>query len=130
MSPEDDEGRPGRSVRDWRVWVDDIVEACDRIRAYTADLPDATALAADSLRRDAVLFNVQIIGEAVKRVPPGVLARAPEIEWRRIAGMRDRIAHADFALDEDVLWVVIRDHLGPLRDAAERLRAKLPIDES
>ena len=130
MSPEGHEGSPGRAARDWRVWLDDIVDACDRIRAYTADLPDAGAFAADSLRRDAVLFNVQIIGEAVKRLPAAVLARAPEIAWRRIAGMRDRIAHTYFAVRDPIVWSVIRDHLGPLRDAAERLRTERTIDES
>ncbi|MGH7193159.1 MAG: HepT-like ribonuclease domain-containing protein, partial [Candidatus Saccharimonadales bacterium] len=74
--------------RDWRVWLDDILEGCRRIRTYTAGL-DRDLLVANQLVYDAVLRNLEIIGEAAKRVPVDVRQQMPTIEWAKISGMRD-----------------------------------------
>ena len=56
---------------------------------------------------DAVIRNLEILGEAAKHIPPQVRSRHPQIEWRKIAGMRDVIAHEYVGVDEDILWDVI-----------------------
>lgn len=78
------------------------------------------------MRLDAVLLNLQIIGEAVKRLPPAIRERYPEIAWREIAGMRDFVAHAYFALDVTILWSAIQEEvptlLSRIREILERER--------
>ena len=56
---------------------------------------------------DAVVRNLEIIGEAAKHIPAEVQARYPDVEWRSIAGLRDIVAHEYFGIDEDILWDII-----------------------
>jgi len=68
------------------------------------------------MRFDAVLYNLHVIGEAVKNLPDDFRRRHPEVAWREIAGMRDFVAHAYFALDLDILWDAIRHDVPALLD--------------
>ncbi len=81
--------------RDASVYLRDILEAISRIRAYTSGMDRETS-ERDPRTVDAVLYNLEILGEATKRVPVQVRQRAPEIEWRKMTGMRDIIAHVYF----------------------------------
>ena len=89
--------------RDPIDFLRDIEESCIRITDYTADLSRDEAFS-DKMRFDGILFNFQIIGEAVKKLPDEMRDRHTDIPWREIAGMRDLIAHAYFALDLEILW--------------------------
>ncbi|MFL5302822.1 MAG: DUF86 domain-containing protein, partial [Anaeromyxobacteraceae bacterium] len=95
MSPE--------ATRDWRLYADDILESCGRIRRAVAGM-SLEAFRADELRRDAVARNIEIIGEAAKHIPDSVAAGAPEIPWRNVRGMRDILAHGYFGVSVDILW--------------------------
>ena len=92
--------------RDSRVYLEDILGAIARIRRYTTGL-SKDAFAADDKTVDAVVRNLEVVGEAVKRVPADLRARHPEIEWQKIAGLRDILIHACFGVDVDILWDVI-----------------------
>src|SRR6266536_1170406 len=65
--------------------------------------------------QDAVLRNLQVIGEAAKRVSDGTRASHPEVAWKDMAGMRDRVVHDYFGVSLDIVWDVVEIHLGPLR---------------
>ncbi|MEK6795205.1 MAG: HepT-like ribonuclease domain-containing protein [Spirochaetota bacterium] len=56
--------------------------------------------------RDAVVRNLEIIGEASKRIPSSIKEAHPEIEWRKIAGFRDVVIHDYFKINKDILWDV------------------------
>jgi uncharacterized protein with HEPN domain len=64
-------------------------------------------LAADERTTDAVLRNIQIIGEATKHIPDDVRARMPGIEWKKMAGMRDWLTHVYDRVDPDTVWTVV-----------------------
>lgn len=81
----------------------DVEESCARIVEYTQGL-DRDQLFNDRLRFDGVLHNLHVIGEAVKKLPADLRSRYPNVPWREIAGMRDIVAHAYFALDLEILW--------------------------
>lgn len=68
----------------------------------------------DELTLDAVVYNLQIIGEAVKNIPLEVQERYPQVEWRKIAGLRDIIAHAYFTIDDQIVWDIIQNKLSDL----------------
>lgn len=101
--------------RDWRIWLDDILEGCRRVRAYTNGM-DQPALVANHLVYDAVLRNLEIIGEAAKRIPKEVRENMAQIEWAKIAGMRDWLAHAYFHVNPDIVWDVITNKLPQLEE--------------
>ena len=78
---------------------------------------------ADLMARDAVLWNLLIIGEAAKQIPDDIQAAHPLVEWRKIAGFRDVLAHGYFGLDENILWDVIESKIPPLLEAIEQALA-------
>lgn len=104
-------------LRDERVWLADIVEACERIAQYTSGMDEA-AFRADRKTVDAVVRNLEVIGEAVKRLSAATKALSPTIEWKRIAGMRDVLIHAYFGVDEPLLWTIVQQKVPELRRAA------------
>ncbi len=108
--------------RDLRLYLNDLVDACEHVRAYTADL-DFSGFVADRRTVDAVLHNLQVVGEAAKRLPSEMLAGAPEVPWRDVTGLRDILVHTYFKVDLAVIWRIVRDDLPTLEAAARRLAA-------
>jgi uncharacterized protein with HEPN domain len=74
--------------------------------------------------QDAVIRQLEIIGEAVKRLSPELLGRCPDIPWRRIAGMRDVLIHDYMGVDLDAVWQVTQDNLPQLRGAVVELLSR------
>lgn len=100
--------------REERLRLDDILDACDAILAFAGGLT-REAFFADRKTKDAVLWNLLVLGEAAKQAPFDLRQRHPEVEWRKLAGLRDIVAHEYFALDNDLLWDIVSNKVEPLR---------------
>ena len=98
------------------LFLEDIRESIVRIERYTAGL-DRAGFEADEKTVDAVVRNLEIIGEAARQLPEEFTQRNPQIEWRKIAGLRNRIVHAYFGLDLEIIWQIIRSDLPTLKRA-------------
>ncbi len=96
--------------RDVRLYLDDIPESGERIARYVEGMT-FEAFVADERTYDAVLRNLEIVGEAAKNVPPEFRALHPQVEWRKIAGLRDVLAHGYFGLDAETLWDAVSNKL-------------------
>lgn len=96
-----------KEPRDWKLYVQDMIEFSEKVLHYTRGL-DQDAFTENSLRYDATLRNLELIGEAATHVPEHVRRAHPEIEWRSIIGARNRLAHAYLGMDDDVIWDIIR----------------------
>jgi len=83
--------------RDPRLYLSDIVDACRRIERI-AEGRDDGLLVSDEIVRDAILYNIVVIGEAASRLPPQVHAEFPAIPWSRIRAMRNVLAHEYFGV--------------------------------
>jgi uncharacterized protein with HEPN domain len=100
LSPERSGGRG------WQLFLSDMIVFCRRIGAYREGF-DREELFAHQLRVDGILRNLELLGEAAKRIPREVRDRHRDIPWRRIAGLRDVLAHAYFGLEEETVWQAI-----------------------
>jgi uncharacterized protein with HEPN domain len=94
--------------RAYRAYLKDILEAIRKLEKYSNSLT-FDDFVKDELRQDGVVRNLEIIGDAVKRIPNDVKERKPQIEWKKIAGLRDVLIHAYFGVDLKIVWDVINN---------------------
>jgi uncharacterized protein with HEPN domain len=97
-------------------WVQDIVSADADIRDGTADMDYAAFLAKPAIAR-SVLYSIAVIGEAAKNISPEFKAVHPDIPWRAVASIRDRIVHEYFRTNTRRIWEVVKDDLDALENA-------------
>ena len=101
--------------RDPLLFLEDILRACTNILNYAEDTtPDE--FMAGGMAFDAIVRNLEVIGEAAKRVPDDIRTSHPEIDWKRISGLRDVVAHAYFSLDPFTLWTIVDEKVPVLID--------------
>lgn len=106
-------------MKDDALYLGHILEAIERILEYTAG--GREAFRGDLKTQDAVIRNLQVIGEAVKKVSSETRVVHPEVPWKDIAGMRDRVIHDYFGVSLEIVWDVVENHLPPLREKVRRL---------
>ncbi len=99
--------------RDSRVYLEDILEATRKITTYTGSL-SKTAFLEDEKTLDAVIRNLEVIGEAVKKLPEDLRAQHSGVEWKKIAGLRDILIHEYFGLDAEIVWDIVRNKVPAL----------------
>lgn len=113
--------------RSWLLYLDDLIASAEKIGRLVRGRT-AHQLAADEAAFDAVLFNLQIIGEAVKRLPDSARGSLAEAQRTAPARLRDLIAHHYFALDPDIIYEVATRHVPALLDQARGLRDRADRD--
>jgi uncharacterized protein with HEPN domain len=106
--------------RDPRLHLDDVLDAIENIRDYTVGL-DFGAFQKDRKTQDAVVRNLEIIGEAAGRLPNSYRAAAPEIDWRKIIGLRNVLIHEYYGASLPIIWDVIQNKLIPLDGSCRKL---------
>jgi len=105
-------------VKDDRLYLGRILEAVDRILLFGQD--GETRFRTDVRTQDAIIRTLQVMGEAAKKVSTQARDAHPEIPWKDIAGMRDRVVHDYFGVSLDIVWDVVVNHIPPLRDKVRR----------
>jgi len=109
--------------RDYRLYIDDIIEAIRRIMEFTKSM-DFETFKEDIKTQDAVVRNLEIIGEASGRLPEEVRQAAQEIEWRKVVGIRNVLAHGYFGISLPIIWDVVQNKLDDLSNACLHLLNK------
>ncbi|MFA4905660.1 MAG: DUF86 domain-containing protein [Candidatus Margulisiibacteriota bacterium] len=100
--------------RDYKVFIQDILSAIKKIDSYSRNISFAK-FREDELLIDAIVRNLEIIGEAAKNIPSSVRDKYEDIEWKKIAGLRDILIHEYFGVDIDILWDIIKNKLPELK---------------
>jgi len=106
--------------RTYKMYFDDILTAIDRIFEYTQGY-DYIAFKRDYKTVDAVVRNFEILGEAVKNIPGDIKDQYPEVPWDEMYGLRNRISHAYFGIDYEIIWDIITNHLPANRTQIEKI---------
>ena len=103
------------SKRETQLLLEDIQEAGNKVLSFTAGM-NFDNFIADDKTIDAVVRNLEIIGEASNRIPEDFKLDHPEIEWRRMVGLRNRIIHEYFGIDYETVWKIRNENIPILVD--------------
>ncbi len=101
--------------RNFEAYLRDIIDCINKIQRYTQGL-DFPQFSKDEKTIDAVIRNIEIIGEAVKNIPENVRKRDQQISWKAIAGMRDKLVHDYFGVDIQFVWNTVIDDIPFLKE--------------
>jgi len=105
-------------------YLQHIAEAIDRITGYLQEIDNAAALESDHKTQAAVIRYIEIIGEAANRIQrqaPEFVVAHPSLPWHEMRGMRNRMIHNYFDVNEDLLWATAKDDLPKLKQQIDRL---------
>ena len=113
--------------RKLNLYLMDIINSINKIYKYTDSL-NYNDFTHDEKTFDAVIHNLQIIGEATKQIPESIRQKYPQIEWKKIAGLRDIIAHTYFYLNPQIVWNIIETKLNSLKICIELILQQEDLD--
>lgn len=113
-------------MKDDRVYLAHVRDAIDRILDYTA--VGKGEFLDDTKTQDAVVRNLEILGEAAKNVSAELRQTHETVPWRRLAGMRDKLIHEYFGVNLDIVWQVVERELPMLKQQVEQILKQLESD--
>jgi uncharacterized protein with HEPN domain len=108
-------------IREWHLRILDMLDCIGKAQAYIKGM-NRDAFARDTKTVDAVIRNIEIIGEAARHVPKRINEKYPEIRWIDIRGMRNLIAHGYFGIDLNIVWHVATVDMIELETQLKNLR--------
>ena len=106
------------------IYLRHVADAVDRALGYISGLDEA-AFRENPLVQDGVIRQLEIIGEAVRHVPPEFRRAYPAVRWEEMAGMRDKLIHHYFGVDLGRVWLTAAEDLPVLRDQVRTILAEL-----
>lgn len=101
-----------------RLFLYDVIESCEKIETYASGVAEKD-FKSNKMLQDAIVRNIEIIGEASKNLSENLREANPEIAWRDIMRMRDKIVHHYFRIDVDVVWQTIQSDIAELKRQAK-----------
>jgi len=107
-------------TRDYLDYLQDVLDSINDIDDFIRGMERDTFLS-DKKTVNAVVRSLEIIGEATKKIPESVKKEHPDIPWKQMAGMRDKLIHEYSGVDLEILWKTVTEDLPPLRLLIQKL---------
>ena|SRR3989338_6700899 len=114
--------------RNYKLFIKDIIDAMEHIEEFTGDMT-LEELEANEMASSAVIRKFEIIGEASKHIPNKVKEAHKGIQWKSMAGMRDRLIHAYFGIDYNLVWAAIKTEIPKLKPKLKKLVSSIEQEE-
>jgi len=113
--------------RDYSDYIKDIITSIEEIEKFTSGMKFKD-FENDKKTINAVIRSLEVMGEAVKKIPESMRKKFPNIPWKRIAGMRDKLIHEYHGVDIGIVWVVIKDEIPPLNPHIKKVYDEISHD--
>ena len=103
-----------KNKRDYILFLEDILNSIEKLEKYTKNL-DYDAFSENEMVVDAVVRNLEVMGEAVANIPPDIQTKYPEVEWKEAKGFRNILIHDYFGIDLESVWDTINNDIPLLK---------------
>lgn len=109
------------SKQEWKLFVEDMLESINLIEKYIDGVEEEKDFNSDRKTIDAVVRNLEIIGEASKYIPEDVKYKFSDVDWKGVLGLRNRIAHEYFGISVSIIWDIITKELPALKEQMDEV---------
>ena len=100
-----------------------MIDCCERIARYASKETRET-FDSHGMPYDAIIRNIELLGEAARRIPEDVRLATPEIEWRSVIAVRNILIHGYFSIDDDIVWDIVQNKIPAMDRALRALKAR------
>jgi uncharacterized protein with HEPN domain len=107
-------------MRNYKIYLQDIFDAIKSIEDFIKNM-DFEEFKFDDKTSSAVVRKLEIIGEATKNIPENIRKQHPQIPWKEMAGMRDRLIHFYFGIDYKLVWKTIKERIPEIKPLIRKL---------
>jgi uncharacterized protein with HEPN domain len=109
--------------KDYLIFLNHIIESIEKIESYLIDISKREFLSLKE-KQDAVIRNIEIVGEAAKNISKVFQDNHPTIPWKEMIRTRDKIVHGYFGVDLDITWDIVKNHLPNLKEQIQEIIQK------
>lgn len=114
--------------RDYPEFLKDMLLEAQLAQEFVAGV-DYDSFLANAEKQRAVVRCIEVIGEAARNIPPPIRQRYPEVDWKKITGMRDRLIHGYAGMSLEIVWSVAKEDLPRLQEQIEKILQEIDSSE-
>lgn len=109
--------------KQYEIYFLDVLDSIEKIQKYTKTI-SFKEFSKNSMAVDAVIRNLEIVGEAVKKIPNEIKKQHPEVEWKKISGLRDILIHAYANIDLKIVWDIVQNKIPRLKSSIQKIKSE------